>query len=111
MEQIPPKIQWNLALARRWKDFVRVEDYGETPESIRLRYRLRKRQVKMLKRFAQMMKWPNLAETLDELKQRDAEGALLPVSSHAMAFFSGLVLPGVCTYYSPSPLSSRPELS
>ncbi|KAI1135304.1 hypothetical protein F5Y05DRAFT_178468 [Hypoxylon sp. FL0543] len=94
MEQIPPKIQWNLALARRWKDFVRVEDFGETPESIRLRYRLRKRQVKMLKRFAQMMKWPNLAETLDELKQRDAEGALLPVSSHAMAFFSGLVLPG-----------------
>ncbi|KAI0837337.1 hypothetical protein F5Y06DRAFT_87106 [Hypoxylon sp. FL0890] len=94
MEQIPPKIQWNLALARRWKDFVRVEYYGETPDSIRLRYRLRKRQVKMLKRFAQMMKWPNLAETLDELKQRDAEGALLPVSSHAMAFFSGLVLPG-----------------
>ncbi|OTA91411.1 hypothetical protein M434DRAFT_345214 [Hypoxylon sp. CO27-5] len=94
MEQIPPKIQWNLALARRWKDFVRVEDYGETPESVRLRFRLRKRQVKMLKRFAQMMKWPNLTETLDELKQRDAEGALLPVSSHAMAFFSGLVLPG-----------------
>ncbi|KAI1418221.1 hypothetical protein F5Y13DRAFT_150875 [Hypoxylon sp. FL1857] len=94
VEQIPPKIQWNLALARRWKDFVRVEDYGETPDSVRLRYRLRKRQVKMLKRFAQMMKWPNLTETLDELKQRDAEGALLPISSHTMAFFSGLVLPG-----------------
>ncbi|KAI0181444.1 hypothetical protein GGR52DRAFT_38662 [Hypoxylon sp. FL1284] len=92
--QIPPKIQWNMALAKRWRDFVRVEDYGKTAEQVKLRYKLKKRQVKMLKRFAQMMKWPNLTETLIELKQRDAEGALLTVSSHAMAFFSGLVLPG-----------------
>ncbi|KAI2634308.1 hypothetical protein GGS26DRAFT_43565 [Hypomontagnella submonticulosa] len=92
--QIPPKIQWNLALARRWRDFVRVEDYGETPDQVKLRFKLKRRQVKMLKRFAQMMKWPNLAETLDELKQRELEGALMPISSHAMAFFSGLVLPG-----------------
>ncbi|OTB04357.1 hypothetical protein M426DRAFT_320955 [Hypoxylon sp. CI-4A] len=91
---IPPKIQWNMALARRWRDFVRVEDYGETAEEVKLRYKLRKRQVKMLKRFAQMMKWPNLTDSVDELKQREAEGSLLPVSSHAMAFFSGLVLPG-----------------
>ncbi|XXG97140.1 nuclear pore complex subunit [Hypoxylon texense] len=94
MAQIPPKIQWNLALARRWRDFVRVERCGETVEDIKLRFKLKKRQVKMLKRFAQMMKWPNLTETLAELRQRDAEGALITVSSHAMAFFSGLVLPG-----------------
>ncbi|XDG03361.1 hypothetical protein ABKA04_002976 [Annulohypoxylon sp. FPYF3050] len=92
--QIPPRIQWNLALARRWRDFVRIESYGETAESVKLRFKLRKRQVKMLKRFAQMMKWPNLLDTIDELKLRDAEGSLIPVSSHAMAFFSGLVLPG-----------------
>ncbi|KAJ3577126.1 hypothetical protein NPX13_g3439 [Xylaria arbuscula] len=95
MGQIPPKIQWNLALARRWRDNIRIEDYGATAEQIRLRYKLRKRQTKMLKRFAQMMKWANLAETLDVLKERDAEGSLLTISSHAMAFFSGLVLPGV----------------
>ncbi|TRX97327.1 hypothetical protein FHL15_001605 [Xylaria flabelliformis] len=94
MGQIPPKIQWNLALARRWRDNVRVEEYGATAEKIRLRYKLRKRQTKMLKRFAQMMKWSNLAETLDILKERDAEGSLLTISSHTMAFFSGLVLPG-----------------
>ncbi|KAI0518426.1 hypothetical protein F5B22DRAFT_653941 [Xylaria bambusicola] len=94
MGQIPPKIQWNLALARRWRDNIRIEDYGATAEQIRLRYKLRKRQTKMLKRFAQMMKWSNLAETLDVLKERDAEGSLLTISSHAMAFFSGLVLPG-----------------
>lgn len=49
----------------------------------------------MLKRFAQMMKWPNLAETLDSLKRRDGDSSLDLISSHAMAYFSGLVLPGV----------------
>jgi hypothetical protein len=95
MNQIPPKLQWNLALARRWRGYVRIEEYGATAERVKLRFKLRKRQSKMLKRFAQMMKWPNLAETLEILRQRDAEASLLTVSSHAMAFFSGLVLPGV----------------
>lgn len=49
----------------------------------------------MLKRFAQMMKWPNLANTLDNMKQKDSEMALDEISSDAYAFFSGLVLPGV----------------
>lgn len=110
MGQIPPKIQWNLALARRWRDNIRIEEYGGTAEKIRLRYKMRKRQTKMLKRFAQMMKWSNLAETLDILKERDAEGSLLTISSHAMAFFSGLVLPGVsrtlrCSVCFPPPYS------
>jgi len=95
MNQIPPKLQWNLALARRWREYVRIEEYGATAERVKLRFKLRKRQSKMLKRFAQMMKWPNLADTLEILRQRDAEASLLTVSSHAMAFFSGLVLPGV----------------
>jgi hypothetical protein len=94
LTQIPPTIQWNLALARRWRDNIRVDDYGATPEHIQLRYKLKRRQVKMLKRFAQMMKWPNLTETLDTLRRRDADSTLDLVSSHAMAFFSGLVLPG-----------------
>lgn len=28
--QIPPSIQWNLALARRWRENVRVESFGKT---------------------------------------------------------------------------------
>ena len=71
---------------------------------MRLRLKLKNRQMRMLKRFAKMMKWPNLAETVDNLKRRDADGSLDSISSHAMAFFSGLVLPGVC-------LSSQPSLS
>ncbi|KAL1841693.1 hypothetical protein VTJ49DRAFT_6732 [Mycothermus thermophilus] len=94
LSQLPPTIQWNLALARRWRDNIRVADYGATPEELQLRYKLKRRQVSMLKRFAQMMKWPNLAETLASLKRREADNTLDLVSSHAMAFFSGLVLPG-----------------
>ncbi|KAH6885913.1 hypothetical protein B0T10DRAFT_563897 [Thelonectria olida] len=94
IQQIPPTIQWNLALARRWQEYVRVDDFGKTPDDILLRYKLKKRQIKMLKRFAQMMKWPNLADTLDNMKQKDSEMALDEVSSDAYSFFSGLVLPG-----------------
>ncbi|TPX10993.1 uncharacterized protein E0L32_008030 [Thyridium curvatum] len=94
LQALPPTIQWGLALSRRWRDFVRVEAFGKTADQVRLRLKLRRRQVKMLKRFAQIMKWPNLAATVAALKQRDADSSLDAISSHAMAFFSGLVMPG-----------------
>jgi hypothetical protein len=94
LSQIPPTIQWSMAVARRWRDNMRIDDYGPSPDQLHLRLKLKKRQVKMLKRFAQMMKWPNLEATIAKLKQRDADGTLDLVSSHTMAFFSGLVLPG-----------------
>ncbi|TLD09234.1 uncharacterized protein PgNI_07598 [Pyricularia grisea] len=61
---------------------------------VKIRFRLKNRQIKMLKRFAQMLKWPNLADTVEEIYQADDDDALGTISSHAMAFFSGLVLPG-----------------
>jgi hypothetical protein len=36
LRQIPPTIQWNLALARRWRDYVRVQDWGVSPEDSKL---------------------------------------------------------------------------
>ena len=114
LSQIPPTIQWNIALARRWMKFIRIDGYGMTADQgklwgvlrmrrrgltsglVKLRYRLRKRQVKILEKFARTMKWPNLDETLDKLRQRNADASVDDVSSDAMAFFSGLVLPGVC---------------
>ena len=50
--------------------------------------------MRMLKRFAQIMKWPNLSQTLERLREQDEDDALDTISSHALAFFSGLVLPG-----------------
>ena len=95
LQQLPPTLQWNLALARRWRDNVRIESYGKSAEQIKLRLKLKNRQVRMLKRFAKMMKWPNYNSTINTLKQRDNDGSLASISSHAMAFFSGLILPGV----------------
>ncbi|ATY60056.1 hypothetical protein A9K55_005519 [Cordyceps militaris] len=94
LQQIPPTIRWNLALARRWSDYIRVDSYGPTVDDIKLRFKLRRRQVKMLKKFATTLKWPNLGETLDTLKDSEDEVASDAVSSDAYAFFSGLVLPG-----------------
>lgn len=31
MRQIPPTIQWDLAVARRWRENVRVDEFGDTP--------------------------------------------------------------------------------
>lgn len=50
-----------------------------------------------------MMKWPNLSQTLDNMKVLDMDASLDIISSDALAFFSGLVLPGV----SPSALQLR----
>lgn len=94
LQQIPPVIRWNLALARRWSDYIRVESYGATMDEVKLRFKLRKRQVKMLKKFATALKWPNLDETLEALRAAEAEPVSDAVSSDAYAFFSGLVLPG-----------------
>ncbi|KAL7926527.1 hypothetical protein ACQKWADRAFT_142286 [Trichoderma austrokoningii] len=94
LQQMPPTIKWNLALARRWRENVRVEEYGDSPAQVKLRYKLKKRQVKQLKKFAQIMKWPNLRETMECLRQKDEDFALDSISSDAFAYFSGLVLPG-----------------
>ncbi|KAL7808855.1 hypothetical protein V8C26DRAFT_412521 [Trichoderma gracile] len=94
LQQMPPTIKWNLALARRWRENVRIETYGETPQEVKLRYKLKKRQVKQLKKFAQIMKWPNLRDTMDSLRQKDEDFSLDTISSDAFAYFSGLVLPG-----------------
>ncbi|KAL8346739.1 hypothetical protein RB598_000570 [Gaeumannomyces tritici] len=95
LAQLPPTIQWSIALSRRWRDNMRIDEFGDTAKQVKLRLKLKRRQMSMLKRFAQMMKWPNLAEMLENMADEDSEDALGAVSSHAMAFFSGLVLPGM----------------
>lgn len=94
LQQIPPTIRWTLALARRWSDYVRVDQYGPTVDDVKLRFKLKRRQTKMLKKFATTLKWPNLAETLDAVKRIEDEPTFDAASSDAYAFFSGLVLPG-----------------
>lgn len=65
---------------------------------MKLRYKLKKKQVKVLKKFATTMKWPNLTDTLQSLQDHDEAATLDTISSDSFAFFSGLVLPGVSAY-------------
>ncbi|KAK1830775.1 hypothetical protein QBC39DRAFT_260200 [Podospora conica] len=94
LSQIPPTIQWSLAVARRWREHMRIDALGPLPSDLVLRLKLKHRQARLLKRFAQRLKWPNLAATLAALKARSDANTLDSISSHATAFFSGLVLPG-----------------
>jgi hypothetical protein len=103
LAQLPPTIRWDLALAKRWRENVRVEGWGKQPSDVQLRFKLKRRQTRMLSRFANVMKWPNLSEAMQRMKERDEDDTLDLVSSDALAFFSGLVLPGVC----PSSLRTR----
>ncbi|KYK61162.1 uncharacterized protein DCS_02303 [Drechmeria coniospora] len=94
LRQLPPTILWSMALASRWRENVRIDEYGDEPDKVKLRYKARKRQVKAIKRFARVMKWPNLAETLEKVDEKDGNGCLDAISSDTFAFFSGFVLPG-----------------
>lgn len=94
LSQIPPTIQWSLAVARRWRDHMRIDALGPLPADLVPRLKLKHRQARLLKRFAQRLKWPNLAATLTTLKSHADANTLPLISSHAAAFFSGLVLPG-----------------
>ncbi|KAF8864409.1 hypothetical protein BDZ45DRAFT_582087 [Acephala macrosclerotiorum] len=97
LAQLPPCIAWDLALARKWKQCVSIERYktGADPEQIRLHFRNKKPQVKALRKFARVMKWPNLVKVDDILKGKDPnDGPLEDRSSDAMSYFTGVILPG-----------------
>jgi len=99
LNQLPPCIRWDLALVRRWRDCMSIQKFstGENPQQIRFQLRMKKVQVKALRKFARAMKWPNLAKVDEVLKERDVDDvALEDRSSDAMSYFTGMILPG-CT--------------
>lgn len=94
-QQLPPTIQWSIAVAKRWKSHVRILEYGPTPFDIFFRFRCWKVQLKELKKFAKAMKWPNLEEATMEAEFAAKTQAFQITSSDTLAYFSLLVLPGV----------------
>ncbi|TVY85391.1 hypothetical protein LSUE1_G000233 [Lachnellula suecica] len=96
LSQLPPRIAWDLALARRWKESISIEKFSTgDPEQIRFHLKAKKSQVKALRRFARIMKWPNLVKVDNVLKERDPDAkALEDRSSDAMSYFTGVILPG-----------------
>jgi hypothetical protein len=63
--------------------------------TVRFHLRVKKSQVKALRKFARSMKWPNLARVDDVLKERDPGAKPLENrSSDTMSYFTGVILPG-----------------
>jgi hypothetical protein len=62
---------------------------------VKLHLRVRKRQVKALRKFARAMKWPNLAKVDEVIRSKDHEARKLENrTSDTMSYFSGVILPG-----------------
>ncbi|KAL3417658.1 hypothetical protein PVAG01_10668 [Phlyctema vagabunda] len=95
--QLPPRIAWDLALARKWRESMSIEKFKTDHESQQIRFHLiqKKPQVKAIRKFARVMKWPNLVAVDNVLRERDPDAkALEDRSSDAMSYFTGMILPG-----------------
>jgi hypothetical protein len=110
LSQLPPRIAWDLALSRKWRECMSIRksklDYSKrypieiiltiklTDSIVKFHLRVRKWQVKALRKFARAMKWPNLAEVDEIMKSKDRVRPLESRSADAMSYFSGFILPG-----------------
>ena len=111
VRQLPPRISWTIALARKWRECIKLEPFEEKSKErgmsvllvdvwygltriVRFRLRNKRAQVKALRKFARVMKWPNLLSVDNLLKEETHSRPLEEKSSDAMSYFSGLVLPG-----------------
>lgn len=115
LNQLPPSIAYDLVLARRWRQCMKIEKFktGGDPEQsvflafsfyiftasdrviVKFRLLQKRTQVRALRKFARALKWPNLAHVDDVLKEKDPDARPLENrSSDAMSYFTGMVLPG-----------------
>ncbi|KAH8820451.1 VTC domain-containing protein [Xylogone sp. PMI_703] len=98
LTQLPSRIAWDLALARRWHECISIEQFESERGVNQLRFHLlsKRAQVKALRKFIRAMKWPNRGAVDNLLKEQDPDDdALEDRSSDAMCFFTGVILPGV----------------
>lgn len=96
--QLPPKISWDLAVAKRWLDNMSIsrEQTSSHKSTFSFDLKSKKRQKEALVLFASTLKWPNMDELLYVLDERDKkEKAVEDRSADAMSWFTGVVLPGV----------------
>ncbi|KAF1814438.1 hypothetical protein P152DRAFT_432374 [Eremomyces bilateralis CBS 781.70] len=96
--QLPPKIAWDLAVAQRWLENVGIkrEQISSSQSTFSFELHSKKRQKEALLRFANVLKWPNIGEVQYILSETDtAEKPVEDRSADAMAWFTGVVLPGV----------------
>lgn len=97
LQQLPPKISWDLALAERWLENMSISKLSNSSTKSTFRFDLlsKKRQKDALRVFARILKWPNLGsvnQILDERSKRQTP--VEDLSAEAMSWFTGVILPG-----------------
>jgi hypothetical protein len=97
IEQLPPKIAWDLAVAQRWLDNMSITREHTTSRHSTFSFELinKDRQKDAIRKFARLLKWPNIDELFYVLEERDRdEKAVEDRSADTMSWFTGVVLPG-----------------
>lgn len=97
MRQLPEKVSWDLAVAQRWLENMKVERtrLSSSQSSFSFEMCSKNRQKDALRTFAQKLKWPNMEEVLYVLEEQDErEPAVEDRSYDSMSWLSGCVLPG-----------------
>ncbi|KAF2146013.1 uncharacterized protein K452DRAFT_348667 [Aplosporella prunicola CBS 121167] len=97
LQKLPPKVLWDLAVAQKWLENMSIMKSRTSSNQSVFSFELRKkkRQKEALKVFAQVLKWPNLAEVNYILEEKSRyEKAVEDRSADAMSWFTGVVLPG-----------------
>ena len=97
LERLPPKVAWDLALAKRWLDHMEIErtQLSTTQSTFTFTLASKKVQKEALWSFAQALKWPNQEEVDYILEEKDEhEKSIEDRSADAMSWFTGVILPG-----------------
>ncbi|KAF2755642.1 hypothetical protein EJ05DRAFT_488375 [Pseudovirgaria hyperparasitica] len=97
LRQLPPKVAWDMAVAQRWMENMVItrEASSSHRSTFSYDYPSKTRQKEALRRFASLLKWPNMDEVDYILEEKDSkEKPLEDRSADAMSWFSGVILPG-----------------
>lgn len=95
--ELHPVVAWDLAVAQRWLDNMSITKKRESKQQSTFSFQLKSkgRQREALRKFAEILKWPNMDEVEYILDEEDVnERALEDRSADAMSWFSGIILPG-----------------
>jgi hypothetical protein len=90
-------VAWDLAVAQRWLENMSITKKRESKQQSTFSFQLKSksRQREALRKFAEILKWPNMDEVEYILDEEDVnERALEDRSADAMSWFSGIILPG-----------------
>ncbi|KAI9742478.1 MAG: hypothetical protein M1818_004012 [Claussenomyces sp. TS43310] len=97
ISQLPPRVAWDLALARRWQDCASIVKSTGNSEVKRIQCRLssQKHQVNALVKFATAMDWPTVTTVKKFLRSEETKAwQLEDLTSDSISYLSSLLLPG-----------------